>query len=312
MIQTALAAYSAPVNADLLAEEPILPLPARTVAADGNKVLLGRELFHEVRLSKDNSVSCASCHDLQHGGVDGKVKSIGVSGAVGEINAPTVFNSGLNFRQFWNGRAKSLEEQVDGPIQNPKEMGSSWDDVISKLKAETHYVDLFKKVYQDEPTKDHVKDAIANFERTLTTPNSKFDRFLNGDLKALSEIEKQGYARFKSYGCVACHQGVNVGGNMYQTMGVMGNYFADKGVPETAADLGRYAITKREMDRHVFRVPSLRNIELTAPYFHDGSAKTLKDAIHIMGKYQLGRNLSDEDVNLIAAFLSTLTGEVPR
>jgi cytochrome c peroxidase len=274
-------------------------------------VTLGNELFHDARLSKDNRISCSSCHDLQHGGGDGKIRSLGIQGAMGDINAPTVFNSGFNFRQFWNGRARTLEDQIDGPVQNAKEMGSTWGEVISKVKSDNHYVALFKKVYRDDPTHEHIKDAIATFERALTTPNSRFDRYLRGDDSAITAFEKQGYSQFKSYGCVACHQGMNVGGNMYQTMGVMGDYFKERGTPITDADWGRYAITKLEEDKHVFRVPSLRNVALTAPYFHDGSAKTLNGAVQVMAKYQLGRKLSKQDIEHIVAFLKTLTGETP-
>jgi len=294
-------------------KEPIQPLPEISFSEiDTEKILLGKKLFHDVKLSHNNTISCSSCHDLQHGGVDGKAKSIGINGTLGDINAPTVFNSGFNFRQFWNGRAKNLEEQIEGPVQNPKEMDSAWDEVLVKLKKDSQYPSSFSKLYSNGITKENIEDAIATFERALVTPNARFDRYLRGDSDALSDIEKNGYQRFKSFGCVACHQGMNVGGNMYQTMGVMGNYFKDRGTPITDADLGKYVLTKEEADKHVFRVPSLRNVELTAPYFHDGSAKTLEDAINIMAKYQLGRKLTKEEVHSIAAFLKTLTGETPN
>lgn len=292
------------------AEEPIFPLPPAPQAA-GPKFELGQALFHETKLSRDNTVSCATCHDLQKGGVDGLRVSKGIGGHSGAINAPTVFNSALNFRQFWNGRAKNLEEQVEGPIHNPDEMGSTWDDVVAKLKADERYRSLFKDAYGEAPSERRVKDAIAEFERSLVTPNSRFDRYLRGEKNVLTAQELRGYDKFKSYGCIACHQGVNVGGNMYQTMGVMGDYFKDRNTPITDADLGRFTVTGKPADRHVFRVPSLRNIELTAPYFHDGSAKTLPQAIDTMARYQLGLKLNKTDNDAIAAFLKSLTGERP-
>jgi cytochrome c peroxidase len=295
---------------DFLSPEPIAPLPVDLIL-NIEKVALGNQLFHEKKLSKDNTISCASCHALDRGGVDGRVKSIGIKGEFGEINAPTVFNSGFNFRQFWDGRAKTLEEQIDGPIQHPKEMGAVWSEVILKLKLDKSYLAQFNKLYEDGLTQKNVKDAISIFERALITPNSKFDQFLRGNKNILSEKERTGYQRFKSYGCIACHQGMNVGGNMFQTMGVMGNYFKDRGTPITQADLGRFNVTQQENDKHVFRVPSLRNVELSAPYFHDGSVKTLDEAVTYMAKYQLGRKLSKEEIESIVAFLKTLTGDPP-
>lgn len=291
--------------------EPIAPLPL-TISLNTEKVSLGSRLFHETRLSKDNTISCASCHSLSGGGADGKRNSHGIGGALGDINAPTVFNSGLNFRQFWNGRAATLEDQIEGPVQHPKEMGSTWVEVENKLKADDSYVKSFKALYPDGVTRNNVKDAIATFERSLITPNSPFDRYLRGEASAITATEKSGYQRFKALGCVSCHQGANVGGNMYQTMGVMSDYFKERGTPITEADLGRYNVTKIETDKFVFRVPSLRNVELTAPYFHDGSAATLEQAVRTMARYQLGRELPKEDVELLAAFLKTLTGQTPN
>lgn len=292
--------------------EPIVPLPTDTVIQEPGKVALGRMLFNDVRLSKNNSVSCSNCHDLYLGGTDGKMRSLGINGAIGDINSPTVFNSALNFRLFWNGRAKSLEDQVDGTIEHQKEFASNWLEVIQKLKKDKNYVNLFSSLYPDGLTAANVKNAIATFERALITPNSRFDRYLRGEKDVLTSFERKGYERFKSFGCIACHQGANVGGNMFQSMGVMGKYFEDRGTPITEADLGRYTVTKKDEDKHVFRVPSLRNVELTAPYFHDGSAKKLEDAVTIMAKYQLGRKLTAEETNSIAAFLRTLTGELPN
>jgi cytochrome c peroxidase len=293
-----------------LQNEPIQPLPQ--VKRNTQKNILGEMLFLDVKLSKNNTISCASCHNLKTSGADHQAFSVGINGAVGEINTPSVFNSSLNFRQFWNGRAKSLEEQIDGPVQHPKEMGAQWSDVIVKLKQDKSYPSLFAKLYPDGINQKNIKDAIASFERSLITQNSRFDRYLKGDQTALLDDEKKGYALFKSNGCIACHQGTNVGGNMFQTMGVMGNYFNDRGGPLTEADMGRFSITKNINDKFIFRVPSLRNVELTAPYFHDGSAKSLHEAVNVMAKYQLGLKLNESDVTLIVKFLKTLTGEIPK
>lgn len=287
--------------------EPITPLP-ESVPLDARKVALGDRLFHDPRLSRDDSVACASCHALDKGGVDGRQRSIGIGGQTVAVNAPTVFNSGFNFKQFWDGRAESLEDQIDGPLNHPKEMGSSWPEVIGKLKNDAAYVSAFANIYPDGIQEKNIKDAIATFERALVTPNSRFDQYLKGDRNAMTADELKGYRLFKSYGCIACHQGVNIGANMFERLGVMGDYFKDRG--EIAqADLGRFNVTKNEEDKHMFKVPSLRNVALTAPYFHDGSAATLEQAVTIMGKYQLGVAIPLSDVALIVAFLKTLTGE---
>lgn len=289
------------------ADEPIRPIATDT-KLDAKKVALGERLFNDKRLSKDNTLACASCHNLSKGGVDGTPTSTGIGGAKGPINAPTVFNSSLNFRQFWDGRAASLEEQAAGPVHNPLEMGSNWIEVIAKLSKDTALVDQMKQSYTDGLQGKNIQDAIAHFERSLTTPNSRFDKYLRGDKSALNGDELRGYQLFKAYGCVACHQGVNVGGNMFQTFGVMGDYFAKRG-GLTSADLGRFNVTKNEADKHQFKVPSLRNVALTAPYFHDGSAKTLNDAVDVMFKFQLGRTAPAQDKEQIIKFLQTLTGE---
>lgn len=291
-------------------DEPIKPLPEQQ-SLDPKLVALGRKLFFDTALSKDNSVSCATCHDLNRGGTDRLTHSIGINKTEGPINAPTVLNSMYSFIQFWDGRATTLEEQAAGPIQNPKEMGSTLDEVIVKLKNDPSYAQDFQSIFGSDPTPQAITSAIATFERTLTTPNSPFDRFLRGDKTALAPEAEHGYKLFKMYGCISCHQGRNVGGNMFQKLGIMGDYFVDRG-NITQADLGRYNVTHLESDRHVFKVPSLRNVELTAPYFHDGSAKTLQEAVRVMAKYQLGRSLSDEDTSLIIAFLKSLTGEQPK
>ena len=294
--------------ADTTTDEPILPLP-RVTALDPQIAALGRDLFHDLRLSGNNTVSCASCHSLALAGTDHRPMSFGVGGAIGTVNAPTVLNSGFNFRQFWNGRAATLENQIDGPTQAPAEMASSWPQILAKLRRDSRYVKAFRAHYRDGVTADNVRNAIATYERSLVTP-SRFDRFLRGDRAAITARERAGYEIFKQYGCASCHQGVNVGGNMYQVFGVMDDYFAHRGNMKDA-DLGRYAVTHDERDRHVFKVPSLRNVAQTAPYFHDGSAATLPLAVRVMGWYQLGRALTDEEIDLLVGFLTTLDGTLP-
>ena len=297
---------SVPVAMD---EEPILPIPREQPSSlDARKVALGKKLFHEPALSHDNSLSCASCHPLDRGGMDRLPRSPGINGQLGEVNSPTVFNSALNFAQFWDGRASTLEEQIDGPVLSPFEMGTSWDEILKKLRDTPAYVAAFKEIYSDGVQSRNVKSAIAEFERSLITLDSRFDRYLRGDPFALTADEKNGYLKFKGYGCISCHQGMNIGANLFQRMGVIGDYFADRG-NLTKADLGRFNVTGREEDRHVFKVPSLRNVAVTAPYFHDSSAQTLEDAVAVMAKYQLGRPLPPKDMEDIVKFLRTLTGE---
>jgi len=290
-----------------LANEPIQPIPVPQ-GLDPDKVALGDQLFREVRLSADDTISCAHCHNLETAGVDGLKHSFGINGAEGEVNGLTVFNSAHNVALFWDGRAETLEDQIDDPIHNPHEMGSNWPQIAGKLAAAPDYVSAFKKLYPDGITRRNIKDAIATFERSLETINSPFDQYLRGEKDAISAKAKAGYQLFKDYGCVACHQGRNVGGNLFQVLGVMRDYFADRD-PITRADWGRFNVTGLEEDKHVFRVPSLRLVTLTAPYFHDGSIKTLNEAIHAMAVYQLGREMPDEDENLIIEFLHTLIGE---
>ncbi|MCT7948324.1 cytochrome-c peroxidase [Ancylothrix sp. C2] len=287
---------------------PIQPIP-EVMPLASEKVALGNKLFHEPKLSGNNQISCATCHNLSKGGVDWRKLSVGMNGTVTQFNTPTVFNSGFNFKQNWTGKANTLEQQIETSISNPRSMGSSWKDVLQKLKNEPEYVNLFRQIYSQEISKENVEDAIATFERSLFTANSRFDKFLKGDSAAITEKEKEGYRIFNEYGCVSCHQGVNVGGNLFQKFGIIGDPLANKPTPITEADLGRFIITGKEEDRHVFKVPSLRNITLTPPYFHDGSAKTLDKAIDIMAEYQLGRKLSKNETELIVKFLRTLEGE---
>lgn len=282
---------------------PIPDAPPQPAA----KVALGQRLFLEPRLSHDNTIACVTCHDLSHGGVDHRVVSVGIGGQTGSVNAPTVFNASLNFVQFWDGRADSLEAQAAGPVHNPIEMASNWPEVITKLGADAGYRAAFGALYPQGITAASVVDALASFERSLLTPDSRFDQFLKGEASALSALEKAGYRRFVDYGCASCHQGAALGGNMFQRFGVMADYFKQR--KTSLADLGRFNVTAREEDRNVFKVPSLRNVAVTGPYFHDGSARSMEQAIVVMGRYQLGRELTDTEVKSIAAFLGTLTGK---
>ncbi len=280
--------------------EPITPLP-KYIKTDVKKVRLGKALFFDPLLSKDGTISCASCHDIDHGGDDGKPVSTGIFGQKGSVNSPSVLNALFNFRQFWDGRAKDLQEQAAGPIENPVEMGNSFKNLIETLKHSS-YNKQFMTIYKDGITKENITDAIAEFEKTLITSNSPFDKYLRGDQGAITQQQKEGYALFRSKGCIACHHGQNVGGNMYNKFGII--------VTIDDTNLGRYSVTGNESDKHFFKVPSLRNVALTAPYFHNGSVKTLKKAVYFMAKHQVGRPITEEEVLKIVAFLNSLTGSI--
>ncbi len=284
--------------------ELIQPIPANA-NIDQAKVELGKKLFFEPRLSKSGFLSCNSCHNLSTGGADNLPSSIGHKWQLGPINSPTVLNAKFNLAQFWDGRAKDLKEQAGGPIANPGEMASTHELAIKVLKSIPEYVNSFKAVYGvDTIDIDQITDAIAKFEETLVTPNSKFDKWLQGDDNAISAQEKTGYDLFKTKGCITCHNGVGVGGGSYQKFGVVKPY------PDTKT-LGRYGVTQQEQDKYFFKVPLLRNIELTAPYFHDASTWNLAEAVNVMAEYQLGLKLSADETQNIVAFLKTLTGEQP-
>lgn len=281
-----------------------------SVPVDMRKVILGNLLFHDVRLSADNTVSCSSCHGLNTGGVDNKSFSEGVGGQLGGVNAPTVYNALYNFVQFWDGRAVTLADQAAGPPLNPVEMAcKSFDEICDKLKADAAFSKAFTEVYPDGINEANITNAIQEFERTLLTPNSCFDKYLKGDMAALTAEELAGYDLFKKYNCATCHVGENMGGQSYELMGIKQDYFADRGTELTVEDNGRFKETKNERDRHRFKVPGLRNVALTAPYFHDATQATLEDAVIAMGKYEVGVDLSQQEVKQIVAFLQTLTGE---
>jgi len=272
------------------------------------KVALGDALFHDVRLSGDESLSCASCHALDKGGTDQRRTSTGIDGQVGPINSPTVYNAVFAVKQFWDGRAEDLQEQAAGPVHNPIEMGSSWDEVIPRLEADEALTRKFTEVYPEGWTGENITNAIAEFEKSLVTVNSRFDQYLRGDEDALTAEEKQGYALFKEVGCTSCHVGPAVGQRSFERMGLKDDYFADRG-DVAEVDLGRYNVTKLEEDRHRFKVPTLRNIEVTYPYFHDGSKTDLAAAVKDMAHYQRERKLTEKETAALVAFLHTLTGE---
>lgn len=299
-------AYTPPAT-----DQPITPLPAR-LQLDARKVALGRRLFHDRRLSRDDTVSCASCHLMSRGGADARALAVGIDGKTNTVNTPTVLNSGFNASQFWDGRAGSLEEQAAGPVHNPVEMASKWHEVITKLRRDAEYPRAFAEIWPDGITAANIQSALADFERGLITPDAPFDRYLRGETQALSPLAQRGWALFRDLGCIACHQGVNVGGNMYANLGVMGDYFADRDKPVLKSDLGRFNVTGREEDRHMFKVPGLRNVERTAPYFHDGSVATLGEAVDLMARYQLGIRLEPEQREALLAFLASLNGTLPK
>ena len=290
-----------------LSYEPIQPLKA--IAFDVDKAALGERLFHETRLSANNSTSCAHCHHLAEGGADSLATSFGVNGAENKMNSPTIFNAVLNIAQSWDGRSLTLEEQIDGVLHNTKELASNWPDVIAKLSADKTYLSTFDKLYEDGISEQTIKHAIIEFERPLITIDSRFDQYLRGNDNAITNAEKKGYALFKDFGCVACHQGENVGGNLFQKLGVMKDYFITNEHNTQPHEMGRFNVTKKESDRHKFKVPSLRLVTLTAPYLHDGEVSELDDAIRVMGEYQLGIQISDPDIASIISFLHTLVGK---
>ncbi|MCA9574225.1 MAG: cytochrome-c peroxidase [Polyangiales bacterium] len=293
----------------LTSHAPLAALPpAPEVPAP--KLELGRRLYHDTALSGDGTVACVTCHSFDHGGAENRRTSEGIRGQIGPINSPTVLNASLAIRQFWDGRAADLAEQAAGPVANPVEMGATWDDVVARLGGDPSYVAAFTAAGYDGVSQANITDAIAAFESTLLTPGP-FDRFIGGDHSALNEQQQRGYMTFREVGCIACHNGPALGGQSFQKMGAVQDYFALRGGEVTEADLGRFNFTHEEGDRHFFKVPTLRNVAQTAPYFHDGSQAELAGAVRIMGQVQLGRELTDAQVEDIVAFLRALDGELP-
>lgn len=300
-----LVVLSLPLVHAAVREEPITPIPPATVA-DTAMVELGKKLFFDPRLSKSGFISCNSCHNLSMGGSDNLPTSIGDHWQKGPINAPTVLNSSMNVAQFWDGRARSLQDQAAGPIANPGEMAFTHELAVDIIASIPRYVSDFKTVFgTDRVTIDHITKAIAAFEETLVTPNAPFDQWLMGDDTAISAEQLAGYELFKSSGCVSCHNGPAAGGTSFRKMGVVKPY-------QTASTAeGRRAVTGRDADRFNFKVPTLRNVELTYPYFHDGAAPTLRRAVEVMGQVQLGRTFTPEENARMVAFLKALTGDQP-
>lgn len=293
------------------------PIPLNPPKLDGNdatpeKLALGRMLYFDPRLSASHAISCASCHSIGLGGADNESTSIGHRWQHGGRNSPTVFNAAYNLAQFWDGRAKDLFEQAGGPMVNPVEMASPQDHIVEQLKSLSAYNAYFAKAFPgggDPVTRENVQKAIAVFEATLITPNAPFDKYLRGDNNALDGQQKAGLQLFMDKGCASCHSGVNIGGGMYAKFGVQSAPGAKLLPP---GDLGRFTVTKDEADRYSFKVPTLRNIALTAPYFHTGSVWDLNEAITVMGKTQLGVDLTPDEASKIAAFLGSLTGDTPQ
>jgi cytochrome c peroxidase len=278
-----------------------------------DKVVLGKKLYFDTNLSKDNKQSCNSCHNLKTYGVDNLSTSPGNDGEFGSRNSPTVFNAALHISQFWDGREPDVEAQAGGPILNPIEMAMPSEKVvIERLSKMEEYKTLFSKAFPEDTNPisyKNIQKAIGAFERKLITP-SRFDDFIAGDLNALTTIEKEGLQVFMSTGCVACHSGSVLGGNIYQKFGVFDDYW--KYTKSKTIDEGKFEVTKKESDKYIFKSPSLRNIEKTYPYFHDGSVSDLKEAVKIMAKLQLNKELPENELNALVAFLNSLTGELPK
>lgn len=289
---------------NIYSKEPISPIPLKT-DINIQKAKLGKELFLDTLLSKDNSTACVNCHNIYTGGADSNVVSFGFNSMQGNIQSPTVFNAVYNFKQFWNGRVNNLYEQVKGPLENPVEHNLNPKLLEKRLNSSKHYKKIFKNLYGVTKIRyENIIDAIVEFEKGLTTPNSKFDKYLRGEIN-LDNNEKNGYKLFKQYGCITCHNGINVGSNSFQKMGTFIEYKSKNSYPD------KESITHKKIHHNVFKVPTLRNINLTAPYFHDGSAKTLTEAIKTMAKHNLGVELTKKEVKNLLSFLNTLEGEKP-
>ena len=291
---------------------PEAPPAVKGVPATPAMIALGKALYFDPRLSQSHNISCNTCHQVGLGGVDMLPTSIGHKWQRGGRNAPTVLNAVFNTAQFWDGRAADLKEQAVGPIQNPIEMGITGAHAVEMLRGIPGYQPMFAAAFPDEKEKisiANVGKAIAAFEATLITPNAPFDKYLRGDNGALSADQKAGLKLFMEKGCAGCHNGINIGGGSYAPFGVVEKPGADILPP---ADKGRFQVTKTASDEYVFKVPTLRNIELTPPYFHSGSSWDLKQAVGVMATSQLGQHLSDPEIDSVVAFLRALTGEQPQ
>lgn len=303
------------INEKRGSSEPVCPVPAE-MDHDPARAALGQKMFHDTRVSLDGTISCATCHILENGGADEEDERVseGINGLHGGVNAPTVYNAVFAIRQFWNGRAADLQEQAAGPATNPVEMGDqTLEQVVARLSADKALLREFAEAYPEEGlTPNTLTHAIAEFEKTLTTPDSRFDLYLRGDTGAITTEELAGYEAFKKNTCAACHTGVAMGGRSFEKLAIFGDYFADRSseIEYNSDDDGLKGFTGKDADLHRFKTPTLRNIALTAPYFHDGTMPTLEDAVRAMAKYETGKDISDEDVKSIVAFMGTLTGQM--
>lgn len=297
-----------PAYGDNLRDEPIRPIP---VTDDLNplKVSLGEKLFHDKKLSHHGKTACASCHFMDHSGDDNLKTSLNDDGSYGNLNTPTMFNVRYNHHITWTGKASRLEDQAFKALTNPRHMTADWPTVEKYLQTTPAYNDEFLKIYSASANKENFLNTIVEYERSLVTPNAPFDRWLNGDDSALSEDAFKGYQTFKRMGCITCHQGINIGGNLFQPLGLHKSHFEKENRQPNQTDMGRFNLTNREQDRHVFRVPSLRNVAMTGPWLHDGSIDTLEVAVNRMAEYQLGIRLTREETTQLVAFLESLTGE---
>lgn len=297
--------------------EFIQPIPS-SVDVDPDKASLGERMFNDARISLDGTITCATCHVLEKGGADHEDERVseGIDGLHGGVNAPTVYNAVFNIRQFWNGRAADLREQAEGPATNPVEMGDqTWEDIVARLSLDKNLVKEFETLYPGQGMTGYtITDAIAEFEKTLITPDSKFDQYLKGNADALSQDQLEGYELFKKLACATCHTGVNMGGKSFEYFSIYGDWIEDRdpSIEIVIDDEGLKSFTGKDSDLFKFKVPTLRNIALTAPYFHDGTVQTLDDAVKAMAKYELGKELSDNDVKSIVAFMNTLSGHNPH
>ena len=295
--------------------EPVMVLPEPGYGVDMDMAMLGKDVYHDTRLSGDNTLACASCHQLSHAGQDNSPHARGITGSLGGVSAPTVYNAVFNVEQFWDGRAADLKAQAAGPPTNPIEMGSeTWEDIADRLKEDPEMVKRFKEVFKDrEISEDTITEAIAEFEKLLITPNSPFDKYLMGDDGAISADAKKGYELFKKYYCATCHVGAAMGGQSFESLGTTTDvmeYFEERGDGIGDGDAGRVAHSGVETDRYKFKVPTLRNIEQTWPYFHDGSKLSLQEAVRTMFKFQTDhQNPTDAEVEQLVEFLKTLNGE---
>ena len=305
---------------EAFAQHALQPIPD-SLATDIRKVTLGRKMYNEARVSLDGTLSCATCHVIDKGGADsrGTRTSEGIYGQFGGINAPTVLNAAFNVEQFWNGRAHTLADQAAGPPVNPVEMGDqTWEQICERLSQDASLVAEFQSIYPEGITQATVTDAIAEYEKTLITPNDRLDQMLKGDENALTEEEKKGLAAFMDNSCAVCHVGKTLGGQSFETLGIYEDYYAarEQSNPDIVYnddDKGLAGFTGDTADLHRFKVPGLRNISKTSPYFHDGTQATIEDAVRAMFRFELGVNEAPEsDVASISAFLRTLDGEIKK